>query len=76
MKAFPFFIPEKKSQIGFQTKITVTHRFSCFTSCQLHLFYGGKIVREQQRQLQRIHVPFESLTFSVARGLKLRDGIH
>ena len=38
MKAFPFFIPEKKRQIGFQTKITVTHRFSCFASCQPHPF--------------------------------------
>ena len=37
MKAFPFFIPEKKRQIGFETKITVTHRFSCFASCQPHL---------------------------------------
>ena len=26
--------------------------------------------------VQRIHVPFESLTFSVARELKLRDGFH
>ena len=51
MKAFPFFIPEKKRQIGFQTKISVTHRFSCFTSCQPHPFYGGKIVRVQQCQL-------------------------
>ena len=48
MKAFPFFIPEKKRQIGFQTKISVTHRFRCFTSCQPHPFYGGKIVRIQQ----------------------------
>ena len=54
MKAFPFFIPEKKRQIGFQTKITVTHRFSCFTSCQPHPFYGGKIVRVQQRQLSQL----------------------
>ena len=52
IKAFPFFIPEKKRQIGFQTKISVTHRFSCFTSCQPHPFYDGKIVRVQQRQLQ------------------------
>ena len=51
MKAFPFFIPEKKRQIGFQTKITVTHRFSCFASCQPHPFYGGKLVCVQQRQL-------------------------
>ena len=54
MKAFPFFIPEKKRQIG-QTKISVTHRFSCFTSCQPHPFYGGKIVRiQQQRQLSQL----------------------
>ena len=33
MKAFPFFIPEKRHQIGFQTKISITHRFRCFTSC-------------------------------------------
>ena len=45
MKAFPFFIPEKKCQIGFQTKISVTHRFR-----QPHPFYRGKIVRVQQRQ--------------------------
>ena len=32
---------------------------------------GKKIVL-----IQRIHVPFESLTFSVARELKLRDGFH
>ena len=54
IKAFPFFIPEKKRQIGFQTKISVTHRFSCFTSCQPHPFYGGKIVRVQQRQLSQL----------------------
>ena len=54
IKAFPFFIPEKKHQIGFQTKISVTHRFSCFTSCQPHPFYGGKIVSVQQRQLSQL----------------------
>ena len=54
MKAFPFFIPEKKRQIGFQTKITVTHRFSCFACCQPHPFYGGKLVRVQQRQLSQL----------------------
>ena len=54
MKAFPHFIPEKKCQIGFQTKISVTHRFSCFTSCQPHLFYRGKMVRVQQRQLSQL----------------------
>ena len=52
MKAFPLFIPEKKRQIGFQTNISVTHRFRCFTSCQPHPFYRGKIVSVQQRQLQ------------------------
>ena len=51
MKPFPFFILEKKRPIGFQTKISVTHRFRCFTSCQPHPFYRGKIVRLQQRQL-------------------------
>ena len=54
MKAFPFFIPEKKRQIGFQTKISVTHGFSCFTSCQPHPFYSGKILRVQQRQLSQL----------------------
>ena len=54
MKAFPFFIPEKKRQKGFQTKISVTHRFRCFTSCQPHPFCGGKIVRVQQRQLSQL----------------------
>ena len=54
MKAFQFFIPEKKRQIGFQTKISVTHRFRCFTSCQPHPFYRGKIVRVQQRQLSQL----------------------
>ena len=54
MKAFPFFIPEKKRQIGFQTKITVSHRFSCFASCQPHPFYGGKLVRIEQRQLSQL----------------------
>ena len=44
-KAFLFFIPEKRRQIGFQTKISVTHRFRCFTSCQPHPFYPRKIVR-------------------------------
>ena len=52
MKAFPFIIPEKMRQIGFQTKkISVTHRFRCFASCQPHPFYGGKIVCLQQSQL-------------------------
>ena len=56
MKAFPFFILEKKRQIGFQTKISVTHRFRCFiNSCQPHPFYRGKIVRLQQRQLSQLH---------------------
>ena len=41
MKAFPFFIPEKKLQIGFLTKISVTHRFHCFTSCQLSASLAG-----------------------------------
>ena len=41
MKAFPFFIPEKKRQIGFQTKTSVTHRFHCFTSCQPRPYYRG-----------------------------------
>ena len=50
IKAFPFFIPEKKRQIGFQTKISATHRFSC----QPHPFYGGKIVSVQQRQLSQL----------------------
>ena len=45
LKAFPFFIPEKKRQIGFQTKLSVTHRFRCFTSCQPRPFYRGIIVR-------------------------------
>ena len=54
MKAFPFFIPEKKRQIGFHSKISVMHRFSCFTSCQPHPFYSGKIVRVQQRQLSQL----------------------
>ena len=45
MKTFPFFIPEKKRQIGFQTKISVTHRFRCFTSCQPRPFYLGIIGR-------------------------------
>ena len=31
---------------------------------------------ERVSAVQRIHVPFESLTFSVARELKLRDGFH
>ena len=54
IKAFPFFIPEKKRQICFQTKISVTHRFSCFNSCQPYPFYDGKIVRVQQRQLSQL----------------------
>ena len=54
MKAFPFFIPKKKRQIGFKTKISVTHRFRCFTSCQPRPFYGGKIVHIQQRQLSQL----------------------
>ena len=33
-------------------------------------------VSTRVRLLQRMHVPFESLTFSVARELKLRDGFH
>ena len=53
MKALPFFIPEKKRQIGFQTKISVTHRFRCFTSCQPRPFYRSIIVRIQQRQLSQ-----------------------
>ena len=54
MKAFPFFIPEKKRQISFQTKISVTHRFRCFTSCQPRPFYRGIIVRVKRQfsQLQ------------------------
>ena len=55
MKAFPLFIPEKKRQIGFQTKISVTHRFRCFTSSQPHPFCGGK-VRIQQRQLSQLQL--------------------
>ena len=54
IKAFPFIIPEKKHQIGFQTKISVTHRFRCFSSCQPHSFYHGKIVRVQQHRLSQL----------------------
>ena len=50
MKGFSFFIPKKKRQIGFQTKISVTHRFSC----QPHPFYGGKLVRVLPRQLSQL----------------------
>ena len=56
MKAFPFFIPEKKRQIGFQTKISDTHRFRFFTCCQPHPFYLGKLVRVQQRQFKSIAI--------------------
>ena len=42
----------------------------------LILLYEVSTVRAPESgMIQRIHVPFESLTFSVARGLKLRDGI-
>ena len=43
MKAFPS-IPKKKREIGFQTKISVMHRFRCFTICQPRPFYHGIIV--------------------------------
>ena len=66
MKAFPFFIPEKKRQIGFQTKISVTHRFSCFTSCQPHPFYRGKLVRIQQHQLSQLQLLVASLAEGTA----------
>ena len=66
MKAFPFFIPEKKRQIGFQTKISVTHRFHCFTSCQPCPFYRGIIVCVQQRQLSQLQ-----LVASLAEGLQV-----
>ena len=37
---------------------------------------GCSIEISRDIYIQRIHVPFESLTFSVARELKLRDGFH
>ena len=38
--------------------------------------YATFIRTEPVSTVQRMHVPFESLTFSVARELKLRDGFH
>ena len=43
---------------------------------EVSIYAVSTVPAPESGMIQRMHVPFESLTFSVARELKLRDGFH